>query len=52
MTTEQKTLEVKICRACNQHRKHDKEIGKQLDRYNLNFVLVRQALCEICKGGK
>jgi len=52
MTTEQKTLEVKICRACNQHRKNDKPISKQLDKFNLTFVLVKQAQCEVCKGGK
>jgi len=50
MTTEPKTLEVKVCRGCNHHRQKDKIIRERLARYNLTFAIASKKLCEVCKG--
>jgi len=52
MTIEQQTLEVKICRACHKHQEHDKLISDRLAKYNLNLVIAKKSLCEVCKGVK
>jgi len=48
--TETMTREVKVCRACNQHRKDNRLIRERLARYNLTFTLVGKKNCEVCKG--
>jgi len=50
MTTNNGTLEVKVCRACNHHQQKDKIIRERLARYNLTLVVVNKKLCEVCKG--
>jgi len=48
--TETMTREVKVCRACNQHRKANRQLQERLARYNLTFTPVSKKNCEVCKG--
>jgi len=46
------TLEVKVCRACHKHQEHDKLTSDRLAKYNLNLVIAKKSLCEVCHGEK
>ena len=51
MTTNNGTLEVKVCRACNRCQERNSRIRERLARYNLTFAIASKKLCEVCKGG-